>query len=261
MKAYVLGSGSRGNAVLVDDGVDAVLLDAGFGPRTIVRRARMLGLPLVRLRAVVLTHEHRDHVRGAAAVAARFAVPIAATAGTWRCLRPAPPARTRWIPLPSSGATAVGGLRIRTAPLAHDAVEPVALAVEGRGGETVALAHDLGHVGTGVAAMLERAGCLILEANHDEGLLSESSYPQAVQQRIASSDGHLSNRSAAAALSALCHRGLSAVVLAHLSARCNTPARARGVATAALARAGFQGTLHVAEQRVPLGPIVVGSTS
>ncbi len=257
----MLGSGSRGNAVLVDDGVDAVMLDAGFGPRSVARRARALGVPLVRLRALVLTHEHGDHARGAAALALRFGVPIAATEGTWRALRPAPTAGTRWIPLARSGATEVGGLRIRTAPTAHDAAEPVALAVDGVGGGTVALAHDLGHVGPPVAGLLAGAACVILEANHDEGLLRWGPYPPAVQARITSAAGHLSNRCSAAALTGLCHPGLRAVVLAHLSIHCNTPAHARGAAAAALARAGFQGDLHVAAQRAPLGPIVLGSVS
>jgi len=120
---------------------------------------------------------------------------------------------------------------------------------------TVGVAYDLGRATAATRYLLRNLTALVLEANHDDLLLRTSSYPPVVQQRIAGSAGHLSNRAAAELVAELHHPGLSVVVLAHLSQECNTAADARGAVEPALKRAGFRGTLYVAEQDAPLPAI------
>jgi hypothetical protein len=124
-------------------------------------------------------------------------------------------------------------------------------------GVSVGIAFDLGRPTAAVRYLLRELTGIVLEANHDEVQLRTSDYPPVVQRRIAGSTGHLSNRAAAQLLGELCHPGLSAVVLAHLSYECNTAAEASTAVMRALRRAGFKGVLQVAHQDQPLRPILV----
>lgn len=259
MKLAVLGSGSRGNAIALatDDGT--ILIDAGFGPRTLVRRARDAGMALTRLHAIVVTHEHGDHARGAIPLAGAHGVPVVATAGTLECLDPGAHGVSAWTLVPHEPLT-VGPFEIMGSPTSHDAAEPVAVTVSGPRGLKVGVACDLGRPTAAVRYLLRDCTALVVEANHDEVLLRTGPYPAVVRQRIAGSTGHLSNRAAAELIAELHHPGLRAVVLAHLSERCNRPEMAREAVAAALATRGFDGELLVADQRRPVavGELVGG---
>ena len=124
-------------------------------------------------------------------------------------------------------------------------------------GSGIGIAYDLGRATAAVRYLLRDLTAIVLEANHDDVLLRTSSYPPVVQQRIAGSSGHLSNRAAAELLAEVHHPGSGVVVLAHLSRQCNTADDARATVAPALRRVGFGGTLHVADQDEPLGPIPV----
>ena len=124
-------------------------------------------------------------------------------------------------------------------------------------GIKVGVAYDLGRPTAAVRYLLRDLSAIVLEANHDDVLLRTSSYPPVVQRRISGSSGHLSNRAAAALLVEVHHPGLGVVVLAHLSRQCNTADDARATVATALRRAGFGGTLHIADQDEPLGPIPI----
>jgi phosphoribosyl 1,2-cyclic phosphodiesterase len=151
----------------------------------------------------------------------------------------------------------LGPFSIEACPTSHDAVEPLALVIRGSDGASVSVAYDLGRPTSAVRYLLRDLSAIVLEANHDEVQLRMSGYPPVVQRRIAGSGGHLSNRAAAQLLAQLHHPGLSIVVLAHLSERCNTAADARATVGPALRRVGFDGVLHVADQDEPLPPILV----
>ncbi len=253
---YVLGSGSRGNCVAVEYQGSTILIDAGFSPREIERRAETTGLSLAGVNAIVLTHEHGDHTRGAGRLARRLGVPVFTAPGTWTSLAH----RMRHAehrPLGLCVRAEIGPFVVTACPTSHDAAEPLALAVETGDGSRVGVAYDLGRPTVAVRYLLRNLSAIVLEANHDDVLLRTSSYPPVVQQRIAGSNGHLSNRAAAALLAELHHPGLGVVVLAHLSKQCNTAADARTTVGTALRRAGFGGSLHVAEQDEPLGPLTV----
>jgi phosphoribosyl 1,2-cyclic phosphodiesterase len=256
MRLYVLGSGSRGNCCAVEADGSVMLLDAGFSAREIERRAEAAGLDLTRVAGIALTHEHGDHACGAPRLARRLGVPVLTAEGTWARLAPRMPCAAH-RPIGLRAAVELGPFRVEACPTSHDAADPLALAVHTADGTGVGVAYDLGRPTSAVRYLLKNLTALVLEANHDEVQLRTSGYPPVVQRRIAGSGGHLSNRAAAELLSELNHPGLSVVVLAHLSQRCNSADEARATVAPALRRAGFGGALHVAAQDVPLPPIDV----
>ncbi len=258
---YILGSGSSGNAFAIECGGEVLLIDAGFSAREIGRRAGEVGLELSRAIGVVLTHEHGDHASGAAQLARRLRIPVLTAPGTWDRLR-SRAGRAEFLPLALLGGVLRGGFHIESCPISHDAAEPVAISVRSAAGHRVGVAYDLGRPTTAVRYLLRESHALILEANHDEILLRTSGYPPVVQQRIAGSGGHLSNRAAAELLGEVAHDGLEAVILAHLSERCNTPEEATAVIGPVLEQAGGRTVLHVARQDRPLAPIrLVGAAA
>ena len=165
--------------------------------------------------------------------------------------------RDRLPPIGLGFQVEVGPFKVEACPTSHDAAEPLAIVVRDREGVGVGVAYDLGRPTSAVRYLLRRMTALVLEANHDEVRLRTSGYPPVVQRRIAGSGGHLSNRAAAELLSELHHPALTAVVLAHLSQRCNSAEDALAVVRPALRRVGFAGRLHVADQDVPLAPITL----
>jgi phosphoribosyl 1,2-cyclic phosphodiesterase len=254
MRLYVLGSGSRGNCCAVEADGHALLLDAGFSAREIARRADAVGLDLARVAGIALTHEHGDHARGAPRLARHLGVPVLTAPGTWaRLASGMVSAAHRAVGLEAT--VELGPFRIEACPTSHDAADPVAFAVRTADGTGIGMAYDLGRPTAAVRYLLRNLTALVLEANHDEVALRTSGYPPVVQRRIAGSGGHLSNRAAAELLAELYHPGLSVVVLAHLSERCNSAADARAAVAPALRRVGFDGTLLVAAQDAPL-PVI-----
>ncbi len=252
---YVLGSGSRGNCCAVECDGAVLLVDAGFSAREIERRAERAGLALDGIVAIALTHEHGDHAAGACRLARRFGAPLLTAPGTWASLRAA--AELEFEALGGALTARVGPFTVSACATSHDAADPLAIAVRADDGTSVGVAYDLGRPTAAVRYLLRELTAVVLEANHDEVLLRTSGYPPSVQQRIAGSGGHLSNRACAELLAELAHPELGAVVLAHLSQRCNTAADARAAVEPALRRAGYRGAVHVAPQDEPLGPIPV----
>lgn len=251
MRIWVLGSGSRGNAVLVECAGTRLLVDCGFSPRTIAGRLAAIGFTPRDVHAVVLTHEHLDHAKGAAAGAAQFGWTVHASAGTLAALEPVPNA----VPFAPGATVAVGHALVETLRIPHDAAQPVAVVVRDPDSDVRAgVALDLGHVPAAMLTAFRALDVLVLEANHDTERLAEGPYPPSVRARIASRTGHLSNAEAARAIRAFAHRGLRHVVLAHLSETSNTPALALAAVRQALDGSRFRGALHVAPPDGPIGP-------
>jgi phosphoribosyl 1,2-cyclic phosphodiesterase len=253
---FVLGSGSRGNclALKADDGV--LLIDAGFSLREIERRAELVGVSLEEVKALVLTHEHGDHSAGAPGMLKKLGVPVLTSGGTWQSLRTRFPDGTRHQTVGMSSTVEIGPFRIDGCPTSHDAVESIAVVIRA-GGCRLGIAYDLGRPTTAVRYLLRDCTALVLEANYDDLMLRTSGYPPVVQQRIAGSGGHLSNRAAAEMIASLMHPGLTMVVLAHLSEKCNSEECARSTVQQALKRTRWDGSLHVARQDEPLHPLPI----
>jgi phosphoribosyl 1,2-cyclic phosphodiesterase len=255
---FMLGSGSGGNALALECDGEVLLVDAGFSAREMRRRSVEVGLDLHRTRGLVLTHEHGDHSHGAARLARLLGVPIFTALGTQERLRPRMPHAT-FQSVEIMGGITVGGFHIETCHTSHDAAEPIAVSVRTGAGHRIGIAYDFGRPTAAVRFLLRDSHALVLEANHDEILLRTSEYPAVVQQRIAGSSGHLSNRAAAQLIRELIHTGLAAVVLAHLSERCNTPDIARQAIAEVLDEEGCAAQLHVALQDRPLPGIRLGA--
>jgi phosphoribosyl 1,2-cyclic phosphodiesterase len=260
VKVTILGSGSRGNAILLTADGTSVLLDAGFPLRTLKRRAKSVDADLSRLAAVIVTHEHHDHACGAVRVAMAAKCPLYGSRGTLQRIGRMPEGGVRRVMLHLE-KFAVGPFEITACRTVHDAVEPVALAVSGPDGERVVLAYDMGRTTPALRRLLRAADCLIVESNHDESMLNAGPYPLSVRRRIAGPEGHLSNRSAAQLLAEACHRNLETVVLAHVSEICNRKSLAQAVSREALARRGYGGRLFIAEQDWPLEGFHVGAAN
>jgi phosphoribosyl 1,2-cyclic phosphodiesterase len=253
MRIWVLGSGSRGNAILLDGGETRVLIDAGFSPRAMAARMKLCGIAPESVQAVLVTHEHTDHVRGAAAASERWGWSIHTSTGTARNCR-----SLELLPVKCfvTGATiTIGTLSLKTTRVSHDAADPVAvIATCTRTGVRAAIAHDLGYVDETLARELDRVDVLVLESNHCSDMLRAGPYPPIVQARIASRSGHLSNGDACAAARRVVHKNSAELVLAHISKHNNTPATALSRMREALRGTRFSGRLTAAEQDAPCGP-------
>lgn len=248
----MLGSGSRGNATVVTTGKCTLLIDAGFSGRQIERRMQVLGIPAEEVTAMVVTHEHSDHTRGMGIFARRFGVPIYMSEGTRAVCAPLLRGREEVRHYTPGHAFEIDGLRVDPFLTVHDAVDPVAVTVTcERSGLRVGVATDLGRPTAGIRHSLRDCHLLILEANHDEGLLRSGPYPPSVQGRIASSHGHLSNTAAANFACELLHPDLMGILLAHLSNECNRPQLALQVVSDAVRARGFEGTVEVVSQDQP----------
>jgi phosphoribosyl 1,2-cyclic phosphodiesterase len=168
----------------------------------------------------------------------------------------------RAILTPRKSIVVIGDFHLETVPVSHDANEPIAVIVTSIGeGSRAGIVYDLGHVTESVSRALDKLDVLVLEANHDEGMLRTGPYPPSLQRRISGNFGHLSNRVAAQTASQSIHSGLNNIVLAHLSEKCNTPKTALATVGDALRKARFRGRLTASSQSAVVGPFCAGASS
>jgi phosphoribosyl 1,2-cyclic phosphodiesterase len=254
MKVWVLGSGSSGNAVLLESDGTRLLVDAGFGPRTLAARLKLAGVDARSVAACIVTHDHSDHVCGAGKAARRWGWQVFATDGTAAAPDLAGVAVTTFAP---GDTLRVGGFAVETAATPHDAIEPVGLlATDVRSGARAGICYDIGHASDSVRGLCDSVDILVLEANHDEGMLWAGPYPPWLCRRIASNTGHLSNRAAADVARDAATPRLAHLVLAHLSEKNNTPALADRTVRSALRSTTFRGRLTTAKQDAVVGPFM-----
>lgn len=253
MRAWTLGSGSRGNAILVECGSTRVLVDAGFPPRTLRRRMSAIGVAPESVSALVVTHEHIDHSRGVVAAHRKWHWPVYGSEGTLASIRGLAPEHR--MTLRRGRPTAVGDMLIELVPVSHDAREPTAvLATHPSSGFRTGIAHDLGVSNAGLEQAFAHIDLLLVESNHDEGMLRAGPYPRFLQDRIAGGSGHLSNRQCAGLISALATPALRHLVLLHLSEANNVPRIAEQSATRALRSRGGTCAVEASPQDRPAGP-------
>ncbi|MFH1033575.1 MAG: MBL fold metallo-hydrolase [Pseudomonadota bacterium] len=244
----LLASGSKGNAVYVAAGSTALLIDCGLSARELLRRLDLCGLQASALQAILITHEHRDHMSGVRVLAKRLRLPVLATKATWAACGDMQ--ATRHQAIAAGESFDLGSLRVQPFSIPHDAADPVGL-VMSAGAARLGLCTDLGQA----LGLVQRrlAGCqgLILESNHDPELLAQGPYPPWLKQRVRSRHGHLSNQQSAELLSRLHHPELRRITLAHLSETNNRPELAAQAAAQALADLGSELQVGLARQDAP----------
>jgi phosphoribosyl 1,2-cyclic phosphodiesterase len=250
LRVSILGSGSRGNAALVTTARARVLVDAGFSFRSLCRRLAEIGESAEGLDAVLVSHEHSDHIAGLQVLARKIKIPLYMTGRTagaidWGEKKP-------HVETFDAGAKiAIGDLEVETFTIPHDAVDPVGFTFR-QNGFKVALATDLGYMTESIKRYISGCDMLVLESNHDLEMLKVGPYPWFVKQRVMSRVGHLSNQAVSDFLTSEFDHETRILVLAHLSGNNNHPEIARMFADQALQQAGAAATrLLVAEQDRP----------
>ena len=253
MIVRVLGSGSKGNAVLLESEQTRVLIDVGFSSRGMQKRLGEFEIPPRSIEAVVVTHEHIDHVGGVAACVKRWGWRVLASAGTRTDCRSIAEVSVETVS--TSAKFRIGDLEIRTIGTSHDANEPIAIRATSRAtGLSAGIVYDLGVFTERLWRAVNDVDILMIEANHDVDMLLHGPYPPVLQRRIASRYGHLSNADSAIAARECAHKRLSHIVLAHLSEKNNTPRVALDTVRAELRKTEFRGNLTTASQGRVTGP-------
>jgi phosphoribosyl 1,2-cyclic phosphodiesterase len=224
MRFASLGSGSRGNATLVEQGDTLLMVDCGFSCVEVERRLQRLGRTADQLTAILVTHEHADHIGGVARLARRYQLPVWMTAGTAAMHRDGElPQQHRFN---GHESFTIGELEIHPFPVPHDAREPCQF-VFTDGARRLGILTDAGSITEHMVRSLEGCDALLLECNHDPRMLATGPYSPRLKARVGGHLGHLSNQQAAGLLQRLdCHR-LQHLVAAHLSDKNNTPELAR----------------------------------
>jgi phosphoribosyl 1,2-cyclic phosphodiesterase len=221
-----LGSGSEGNALIVEAGETRLMLDCGFGLAETELRLSRLGLAPNDINGILITHEHGDHIRGAGKFSRKHGIPVWLTYGT-RASQAEDFFAVEWLrDIDSHTAVAIDDIEIFPFPVPHDAREPVQF-VFSDGDVRLGVLTDVGSTTPHIESMLSGLDGLVLECNHDRDLLRQSPYPPSLKDRIGGRYGHLDNASAAELLSRLERGSLQQVVAAHLSRQNNSPAQAR----------------------------------
>jgi phosphoribosyl 1,2-cyclic phosphodiesterase len=255
-----LGSGSAGNSTWFASDGTSILVDAGFGPRETKKRLEMVGGDIEQLAAIVITHEHYDHIRGAEKIAQKYGLPVYLTSGTLAASG-IDQAETRVVVFDNDSTFTIGELAIHARRTIHDANDSACFVIEARDGTRVGLASDLGHVDLGVLQHLSNCDGLFFEANHDVDMLRMGTYPWSLKRRIMSRFGHLSNDDALRAVQRMIGADTKTLCLIHLSQKNNHESIVRDMATRLLARTGAQLELGIAKQFEPTGAFKIARRS
>lgn len=219
-----LESGSKGNSHLITNGSTNILVDCGISAKALSQRLSFYGKCGEELDAVLITHEHSDHTKGAGIVSRKFGLPVYATKGTWRAMyKNIKPVQDCFIKPVNAGDTfEIGDISITSFSISHDAAEPVGYTFS-YADKKIAIATDTGIADENLINALSGAGVALIEANHDENMLLMGKYTQSLKKRIKSDLGHLSNEAAGGLSLRLAKRGTKTILIGHLSEENNYP--------------------------------------
>jgi len=222
VKLCVLASGSKGNSTYVESHGAALIIDQGITHRKLVTRLNERGLDPGKVKAILVSHEHSDHVNGVGVTSRALGVPIYATAGSHANIRDLLNGNETLVTIESGVPFSVGPLEVHPFSVPHDASEPVQYCIRS-GAKKIAIATDIGFASTLVVERIRDANILVIESNYDVDMLKKGSYPWQLKQRIMGKTGHLSNRNTSELLFNIIRDGSTKIVLAHLSEENNDP--------------------------------------
>jgi len=230
VKACLLASGSKGNSVYIECGETRLLIDAGLSATEITKRLESIGVDGSTLSAILITHDHTDHIKGAEVTSRKFKIPVLISYRTLQAVEPSLN-KSQLYEFESGYSFSFRDLIIDPFQITHDAADPVGFIIESKDGK-IGFATDMGIVTRLVTEKLKHCKMLIIESNHDEEMLMNGPYPWHLKQRIKSRHGHISNNESIALLKELLHEKLEGVFLAHLSEVNNDPSIPFEAATA-----------------------------
>ena len=222
LAACILASGSRGNGIYVSNGDTTVLIDAGLSGIEIQRRLESRDLSPEKIDAIVVTHEHSDHIGSVGILSRRFDLPVYISSGTLACSESKLGKIKKIIHFECGVPFEINSLKLHPFSTSHDANDPAGFTIRHNDAK-IGIATDLGVVTSMVRKHLKDCNLLILEANHDPEMLIQGPYPWPLKQRVKGRTGHLSNEESRDLVRELIHEKLTHVVLAHLSEENNTP--------------------------------------
>jgi phosphoribosyl 1,2-cyclic phosphodiesterase len=250
----VLCSGSSGNSILVRADGSGIMIDAGVSCRDLNRRLSVFGMEPTQIEAVVLTHEHTDHTRGARRFCSEFDIPVYATRGTL-ALTPLEGVESHLIE--AGRRVQIGDFTVKPFKVRHLAAEPVAVSVS-LDPIKIGIASDLGSVTPSVVYEMSDSNLMLVESNYDERMLLSGNYPEFLKRAIKGNHGHLSNDDAGTLSGKAVSERTERIVLVHLSKDNNTPERALETVTERIRRARHRPKVEVAEHGSSSGPFSLG---
>lgn len=242
-----LASGSKGNSIFVGTKNTRVLIDAGLSLTQLTERLDEIGVELSSIQAVLITHEHSDHIKGLKTLVERLQVPILANAETAKGIFANFGIKFRFKIFTTGEPFTFGDLKVFPFSISHDTLDPVAFIIEAEGLK-LGFCTDLGIASSMVKKALQKCDYLYLESNHQPSMVHSSSRPEILKMRILGRQGHLSNEECGQLLAAVWHEGLKHVHLAHLSKECNTPEVALEVVRKILDQHQIKVSLSIAHQ-------------
>ena len=252
MRFSILASGSKGNACYIESEEARILIDGGLSCRELIRRLTLIGRDSTDFDALILTHEHSDHIKGAGPIARQFDIPVFANNQTLKKSQKIIGNISKPITIHTGQAITIKDVVIETFTKCHDAADPIGMTISSNG-TRLGLVTDLGRTTHLVEERLKDCHGLIIEFNHDHIMLEQGPYPLDLKRRVKGQDGHLSNEEAGRLLEAVGHKGLTKVVLAHLSEVNNLPEKALQIAKEVLSRCGLNDTeILVSQQHHPM---------
>jgi len=223
MKIASLGSGSKGNATLVSNGETSLLIDCGFSLKKIEQKAQALGFDLSTLNAILVTHEHSDHITGVSKLATRYKIPIYLTLGS-ACKLEDKLDKTLICPIYGGQSIKIGSLSVRAVTVPHDCLEPVQFVFKCLlTSKSLGVLTDIGHISSHVSQAYSNLDALLLEFNYDPSMLQNGPYPYSLKQRVSSDYGHLSNDQSMSLLKAIATDGMKTLIVGHISEKNNHP--------------------------------------
>ena len=239
---YPLKSGSQGNSYLITNQKTNILADCGISARELEKNLKNLGLSSGEISAAVITHEHTDHTKGIGTSARKHGFPVYATKETWRAMwRQVAPIEDSQIKIIASKEEFfINDIKICSYPTSHDAANPVGYSFLFEN-KKISLTTDTGYINSEIIAAAQGSDIAVIEANHDEKMLINGSYPQHLKERILSDCGHLSNKICGALCAKLVREGcLKQIMLGHLSSDNNTPHLAYSTVAKSIENLGIQ---------------------